>query len=1133
MKKVWNDGEYASRPTSVDVTLTKNGTATTTTKILEAPTWTAAETGLPKYDAEGHAITYSWTEAVPNGYELTSTTVDTDGATVLTNTLLTSATVKKVWNDGNNVNRPGSLTVTLNNGKTTTEYALTATEGWTKTVSDLPKYDTNKQAITYTWSEPTVPAGYSKSEPVVNADGSTTITNTLLTSATVKKVWDDDSNRDEKRPASLSVTLSNGQTMTLTSANNWTATVENLPKYANGEEIQYSWTEGDMPEGYSLTKTEAAGTTTTLTNSYNPATKEIGVQKVWNDANDRFELRPSELKVTLSNGTEVTLSESNGWKYTLEVPVNVNGSEIQYTWTEGDMPEGYSLTDSSVNGTITTLSNTLATYPVTYQYTGKVPANAPAVPAEDSYPAGWNVTVAENPTLRGYEFSGWSTDDASVANGGFTMPAGPVVLEGSWSTKALHISSATRSWMYDGTYHTEQVYTVTYDGVTVITTDPNGKIFNLPTGDTLTIIPTGDGSNGVKNVDLTNTPINNTFKYTLTNGENYKVTTDYGTLSITPRPVSLTSESGSKPYDGTPLTKPVVTVGGEGFVAGEVSNIRATGSVTNVNEGTVTNTIAYDTNAGFNPDNYLITKDEGELYITPVTIKIIPDDKTKVYDNDPSTDPELTATEEGVPENGDKPEYELTREPGQDVDEYTITVTPGDNPNYIIEVEEGKFTITPRPVVVTIVGNTDTKVYNGSEQQATGYVVTDISDPLYNESYFSFSGDAVASGTNVRTYPMGLAGDQYTNNNANFTVTFNVTDGWLTITPKPVVVTAEPKEKKYGEPNPPLTATVEGTVNGETISYTLSTTATQTSPVGEYPITPSGAAAQGNYTVTYVQAPLTITPLPVTVKADDQEKKQGDPDPELTVTITGLEGGGSITYTVTRDEGETPGSYPITPAGEATQGNYIVTYIPGTLVITPATPVNDVEYTVTYVYIGKVPEGAPAVPETKSYKVGDPVPAAEVPSLEGYEFKGWNGEPGTMPAENVTVTGQWVPLTHTVTIIFKDITTGQEILVPVTLEKLPNGTEWSYQIPEIEGYFKLTTEEFVTGIISGKDIVITIFYAPVGPEPSGESSEGYDEPEGDSYQGQTYVTYQLVDIEDLETPLGLGGLNLNVGECIE
>ena len=112
------------------------------------------------------------------------------------------------------------------------------------------------------------------------------------------------------------------------------------------------------------------------------------------------------------------------------------------------------------------------------------------------------------------------------------------------------------------------------------------------------------------------------------------------TYQIAQRPVELKSEGGSKPYDGTALVKPEVSgwqqQGDTGFVTGEVSNVRATGSVTTVAQGEVTNSIAYDTNAGFNANNYDISKDEGKLSITALAaeddITITPNNATYIYD---------------------------------------------------------------------------------------------------------------------------------------------------------------------------------------------------------------------------------------------------------------------------------------------------------------------------------------------------------------------------------------------------------------------------------------------------------------------------------------------------------------------
>ena len=92
------------------------------------------------------------------------------------------------------------------------------------------------------------------------------------------------------------------------------------------------------------------------------------------------------------------------------------------------------------------------------------------------------------------------------------------------------------------------------------------------------------------------------------------------TYGIMKRQVTLESASASKVYDGTPLTKPEVTVGGDGFVEGEVSGLKAIGTVTNVADGEVDNEIVWDWAEGFGEGNYDITKTEGKLSIEPQSV---------------------------------------------------------------------------------------------------------------------------------------------------------------------------------------------------------------------------------------------------------------------------------------------------------------------------------------------------------------------------------------------------------------------------------------------------------------------------------------------------------------------------------
>ncbi len=100
----------------------------------------------------------------------------------------------------------------------------------------------------------------------------------------------------------------------------------------------------------------------------------------------------------------------------------------------------------------------------------------------------------------------------------------------------------------------------------------------------------------------------------------------------------------------------------------------------------------------------------------------------------------------------------------------------------------------------------------------------------------------------------------------------------VTIAPKAVTVTAKDQTKTYGEADPELTATVEGLIGEDTITYSVSRA--EGSNAGEYAITPSGDAAQGNYAVSFVPGKLTITRAAVTVTADDKTKVYGEHHPD-------------------------------------------------------------------------------------------------------------------------------------------------------------------------------------------------------------------------------------------------------------
>ena len=250
----------------------------------------------------------------------------------------------------------------------------------------------------------------------------------------------------------------------------------------------------------------------------------------------------------------------------------------------------------------------------------------------------------------------------------------------------------------------------------------------------------------------------------------FEVKTENGSLTITPRQVNLTSESASKPYDGTPLTRPSVT-GGDGFVAGEVTDIRATGSVTNVSEGEVTNTITYTTGEKFNADNYNITPEEGKLSITAsqekVTVTITGHTNTEKYDGTPKKaegyDVDITSggnlykkadfSFSGTAEVEKTDAAETAYPMGLAAGQFTNTNTNFANVEFV--VTDGALTITPRQVILT--SATDEKVYDGT--------------PLTNHNV-TVSGDGFAAGEGVAYDVTGTQTDKGSSDNT-FTYKLN------------------------------------------------------------------------------------------------------------------------------------------------------------------------------------------------------------------------------------------------------------------------------------------------------------------------------------------------------------------------
>ena len=214
------------------------------------------------------------------------------------------------------------------------------------------------------------------------------------------------------------------------------------------------------------------------------------------------------------------------------------------------------------------------------------------------------------------------------------------------------------------------------------------------------------------------------------------VIAEEGQLVIDKRSVTLESETKSKPYDGTPLTRPDVKMTGS-FVNGEVSDVKATGSVTNVEEGSVTNAITYKTSNKFNTDNYTIVVKEGKLSITPltdkVTVTITGHKDTAVYDGKSHSVEgyDVTKISNALYKKADVQFNGTAKAEGIEVGTYTMKLTPAQfenkNRNFAdveFVVNDGKLEITPKSI--TPDGP------NTPDEKKTGIKVTKPDDTMYN-----------------------------------------------------------------------------------------------------------------------------------------------------------------------------------------------------------------------------------------------------------------------------------------------------------------------------------------------------------------------------------------------------------------
>ena len=837
-------------------------------------------------------------------------------------------------------NRQGSATITAS-VQGADKNTLSATKTIEVVKNESPSSGNKREALVYYLKDPTKDANSNGSDQwgpsslgtaVVNVEGATWTGN--------KNCFDNVDQRVLSWPIDL-----NGTNVVPRSNNAWNL-IFDAYKASIEKELKVTITKDDVEEitlvPAKISKDNGTTPDMHLDCNVNIKCKSVALVKYWLfDANGtKYEMLGSKNYLVKDESTTQP-SDVTSKKF----PTTKTVDGVTYTfsgwYTDQSLTTPAPSFPAKVTGSVNYYAKYVAGYQVKYNLAGGQFSDG-STSATEKHNVDTTVVVKEAPTRQGYKFTGWTVEGlegTTTINSGksFTMPNGNVTLTANWQEQKIvdYITLTPTDVIkpYDGNSYAAGTATV------------EGKKENsVLTG--LTIEYSLDGNTWTTDpstITATNVSDSKTVKVRVSSDNYTGKLEDTEELTISPRQVKLTSEGGTKPYDGTALTKPAVKVSGDGFVEGEVSDIKATGSVTTVSEGKVTNTITFTKKTNYKDGNYTIDKDEGKLSITAKAV----------------TDKDMTVTapadvlysgksqqQKPVVKDGEKvlkESQDYTLSYSKDTTNAgTVTVTVTGTGNYS-GTKEVKYQITKRQVKLTSEGGT--KPYDGTaltkpavKVSGDGFVEGEVSDIKATGSVTTVSEGKV---TNTITFT------KKTNyKDGNYTI--DKDEGKLSITAQSIDPGTDPEKPnpdytgaKVNSPSdevydgkehkwiPTVTNKADKKLKADT-DYTVEYSTSDFTNVGTIKVTITG---KGNYTGTVTRT-YKITPKSVTVTAEDKTKVFGETDPKFTAKVVGTLGNDTVEYTLSRETGEAVGKYEITVKGDKLQGNYTVTYVAGTLKIT-------------------------------------------------------------------------------------------------------------------------------------------------------------------------------------------------------
>ncbi|MFB9764684.1 MBG domain-containing protein [Nocardioides kongjuensis] len=613
------------------------------------------------------------------------------------------------------------------------------------------------------------------------------------------------------------------------------------------------------------------------------------------------------------------LKDSNG--------VAIPNGPVSFTVTGANTASGVASTNPAGNATFTYTGNLAGTDQISACYLPVTTCLATASATEV-----WNppVVVTAEPKTKVY---GTADPDFTFTTSGGTLTTPPTCgvsgAHTSVGSYPITCSGAAAGPDQDVTYVAGQL-TVTPATVT-IAADNKARQYGAPDpaftsttsglvgSDTLTTAPTC-GVSGA-HADVGSYPITCSGAAA---SNNYTIAYTPGTLSVGKATVTITATSRTKTYgEGDPA----LTFTTSGLVGSDSLTTAPTCTVSgpHANVGTYPITCSGASAGG----NYDVAYVAGTLTVGQAEVVITAVPGSKVFG---TADPAFTATVAGLA-GGDT----LVTQPActvagahSDVGSYAITCSGADaGSNYTVRYETGTLQVTR--ATATVIADNQSKVYGTADPSYTFAVQGLVGgDTLTTPATCSVAG----AHHDVGTYPITCSGASA---GGNYDIAY--LGGTLTVTKATVVVTAEPRSKAYGAADPGFTSTVSGLVGDDALLAQPSCSVSGPhADAGSYPIVCSGADAGGNYTVSYVDATLTVTPRSVVVTAGNATKVYGQADPAFGYTVDGLTDGDQLTHEPSCDVAgphHGVGGYAIACAGADAGGNYAVSYADGLLTVTP------------------------------------------------------------------------------------------------------------------------------------------------------------------------------------------------------